>query len=112
MPAPIFRIIHNAPRKEKMPEIEYPEEQDTDMGLSNTLDAIQFYPKPVGNHMVLNKSRTCIKQEEQYGLQDTQSPKEFNKPNPAKLARIAEFRALNAQRVASGQLYCQSLKNI
>jgi hypothetical protein len=85
------------------------------MSLKGVLDAEQFYPKqaPVANNLVLNKSRTCIKQDEQMFNQDKiQKPLEFNKPDPAKLARLAEFRALNNHRVQSGQLYCQSLKDI
>jgi hypothetical protein len=42
------------------------------MSLKGVLDAEQFYPKqaPVANNLVLNKSRTCIKQDEQMFNQD------------------------------------------
>lgn len=117
MPAPIFKIIHNAPRTHRELELQAPQqiEEDVEMSLRGVLGADQFFPKPPpsGNTFILNKSRTCIKQDEQVGQQDMQvKPQEFNKPDPAKLARLAEFRAMNTHRVESGQLYCQSLKDI
>lgn len=69
MPAPIFKIIHNAPRthREHAPQSQKPAQEDVEMTLRGVLDAELFYPKPapVASNFVLNKSRTCMKQDEQ-----------------------------------------------
>lgn len=48
MPAPIFKIIHNAPRIHQELGFQAPQQvqEDAEMGLRGTLAADNFFPKP------------------------------------------------------------------